>query len=321
VSNLNFGAGQTVANMVTVALGTGGRLTAYNAVGDAHVIFDVVGYYADADGPSGARFVEMVPQRAFDTRTGQGGVPPAALAPGGVLRFDVTGTAGVPSTGVTAVVLNLTGTGPTAATYLTAYPDDGARPLASSLNLPAGATVPNLVTVRVPPTGIVDVFNAAGSTHVLADVVGYYRTGVETNAGRFVPVTPRRTYDSRIWVGFTVPYGKFQGSRALPLYGAGDTRPLGLPDAAVTNVTVTAPEAAGWLQVVPRSLCTQPQASNVNYAAGQTVANSVVVSTRPRYDCIVGTDGDVDAYSTARTHVIVDMFGYFTGSDHAFPGG
>jgi hypothetical protein len=45
VSNVNFGAGQTVANFATVKLGTGGRLRIFNDAGTVHAIVDVAGYY------------------------------------------------------------------------------------------------------------------------------------------------------------------------------------------------------------------------------------------------------------------------------------
>lgn len=44
-SALNFSAGQTLANMVTVKLGTNGTVRVRNALGQAHVILDVAGYY------------------------------------------------------------------------------------------------------------------------------------------------------------------------------------------------------------------------------------------------------------------------------------
>jgi hypothetical protein len=45
VSNVNFGAGQTVANLVTAKLGTGGQLSIYNSAGSADVIADVAGWF------------------------------------------------------------------------------------------------------------------------------------------------------------------------------------------------------------------------------------------------------------------------------------
>jgi len=76
----------------------------------------------------------------------------------------------------TAVVLNVTVTQPTAASHLTIWPKGYARPTTSSVNMKAGQTVANLVTVRVGAgtVGPISIFNNAGNVHVIADVVGYY---------------------------------------------------------------------------------------------------------------------------------------------------
>jgi hypothetical protein len=73
-----------------------------------------------------------------------------------------------------AVVLNVTAVNPTAGSYLTVFPDGAPQPVASDLNMTPGQIVPNLVVVRIGSNGVIDFFNAAGSTDVLADVVGYY---------------------------------------------------------------------------------------------------------------------------------------------------
>ena len=73
-----------------------------------------------------------------------------------------------------AVVLNVTVADTTAASYLTVWPDGAAQPNASDLNWAAGLTVPNLVVVKVGPNGKIDLFNPAGSTNVIIDVVGWY---------------------------------------------------------------------------------------------------------------------------------------------------
>jgi hypothetical protein len=74
----------------------------------------------------------------------------------------------------TAVVINVTVTGATAASYLTVYPDGTPRPLASDVNFGAGATVPNLAVVKLGADGKLAVYNHAGSTSVIIDVLGYY---------------------------------------------------------------------------------------------------------------------------------------------------
>jgi serine protease len=73
----------------------------------------------------------------------------------------VAGQGGVPATGATAAVLNVTATNTTARSYLTLYADGESEPLTSNLNWCAGETVANLVTVRLGPTGIVEVANAS----------------------------------------------------------------------------------------------------------------------------------------------------------------
>ena len=44
-SSINFAAGQTVANMITVKVGTNGKVRVANALGQTHVIMDLAGYY------------------------------------------------------------------------------------------------------------------------------------------------------------------------------------------------------------------------------------------------------------------------------------
>jgi hypothetical protein len=68
----------------------------------------------------------------------------------------------------------VTVTGPTASSYLTTWPDGDQRPLSSDLNFTAGQTVPNMVVVKVGADGRINVYNAAGSTDVVVDVMGWY---------------------------------------------------------------------------------------------------------------------------------------------------
>jgi hypothetical protein len=94
---------------------------------------------------------------------------------GETITVDVTNVPGssVPATGVAAVVLNVTVTGPTSGSFLTVFPE-GALPLASNLNFDPGETVPNLVIVKVGADGNVRVYNKLGSVHVIFDVAGWY---------------------------------------------------------------------------------------------------------------------------------------------------
>jgi hypothetical protein len=108
----------------------------------------------------------------LDTREGLG----APLAPVGQVPLEVTlaGKGGVPSNGVTGVMLNVTAVAPTAATYVTVYPGSSDRPMASNLNVSAGQVIPNMVLARLGPDGTVMMFNNGGVVDLVADVVGYF---------------------------------------------------------------------------------------------------------------------------------------------------
>ncbi len=122
--------------------------------------------------PPGSTYTAMSPARILDTRDGTGA--PGRIGGQGTVDLTVAGVGGVPATGVTSVVLNVTAdesSGPES--YLTLFPAGTARPVASNLNFVAGETVPNLVIVRVQ-NGKVTIYNNVGSTHVIADVQGWF---------------------------------------------------------------------------------------------------------------------------------------------------
>jgi hypothetical protein len=299
-SNLNYVAGQTVPNLVTVKVGTGGRVNLYNAFGSTHVVADVVGWYSDGS-TAGARYQALSPARILDTRTGTG-APTAPVGPGRTLGLQVAGKGGLPISGVSAVVMNVTVTEPSASSYLTAWPAGTTRPTASNLNYVAGQTVPNLVVVKVGDDGRVNLYNASGSTHVVADVVGWYSDG-STAGARYQALSPARILDTRTGTG--APAAKVGPNQAVALQvtGKGGVPPSGV-SAVVMNVTVTQPSASSYLTAW-RAGASRPTASNLNYVAGQTVPNLVVVK--------VGTGGQVNLYNAfGSTHVVADVVGWYS---------
>jgi alpha-tubulin suppressor-like RCC1 family protein len=170
-STLNLVPGQVTPNQVTVALGTNRSVTLYNNAGNTHLIADLAGYYAT---DRGNPFYQLSPVRVLDTR---GGEP----LPGGFYgTIDLSPE--LPASAA-AVTFNLTGTGPTASTYLTAYPTGQNVPTASNLNLARGQTAANLVTVALGTGREVDVFNFAGNVDFLMDVAGYFAPAPATCGG------------------------------------------------------------------------------------------------------------------------------------------
>ncbi len=156
-------------------IGTGGMVTLYNSFGRADVIVDVNGFFTDGS-MGGGVYTAVAPARIMDTRSGVGGFH-GKVGPGQTVFLAVDGKGGVPlSTSPrppTAVILNVTVTGGTAASYVTLAPAFTTMPNASDLNFAAGQTIANLAVVAVG-SGVVQIRNAAGSVYVIVDVEGWY---------------------------------------------------------------------------------------------------------------------------------------------------
>jgi FG-GAP-like repeat len=266
----------------------------------------------------GGTYHPLVPARVLDTRFAIGvpARPAGPLRGGQSLDLQVTGQGGVPTPGVSSVVLNVTITAPTNAGFLSVWPQGSSRPLVSNLNWTPGKTVANLVEVAVGPTGMVSFFNPAGNVDVIADVQGYVGDSTDsyTRAGLFNPLPPKRDLDTRIGVG--APAAKLGPGATLDLTV---TNLNGVPAAGVSavilNVTAVGPSQAGFLTVWPAGT-TRPTASNLNFLPNQVVPNRVMVG--------VGTGpnaGKVSIYNPSGTvDLVADVNGWFTDATSAAGG-
>ena len=298
-SNLNFSPGETVANLVQVGLGSGGAVSIYNSFGSTQVVADLAGFVVPGSGAAG-RYTALEPARVLDTRGG------SAIGPGALLRLPLLGQGGIPSGGVSAVALNFTSAGSSAGGYLTAFPAGAPVPAASTLNFSAGQLVANRSIVKLGEGGAIEIFNAFGSTDVVADVSGWFSDGSASASGAlFTPVTPSRILDSR----GAGPLGP-GGSLTVKAAGAGGVPSSGAT-AGVANVTVTDTTGAGYLTAWP-GLSARPLASDLNWNPGQTVPNLVLVR--------LGADGTLNLFNFAAcANVIVDVVGYYSGGVPASP--
>jgi hypothetical protein len=180
-SNLNFKAGQTVANAVIVKVGRlnngSTAINVFNALASTDVIVDIMGVFDDGNIPTGFavptafRALDQ-PVRIYSTRTVGG-----PLGAGETRIFKATGAGGAPE-GALGVVFNATATATTASSYLTIYSPLLPKPPASSLNWAPNETVPNFVGTFVAAGGAnaaqLAIYNDAGSADVLIDVSGYF---------------------------------------------------------------------------------------------------------------------------------------------------
>ena len=259
-------------------------------------------------------------KRLLDTRRKTGVTTTTPIGAGKSIDVTVTGRGGVPSGGVSAVVLNLTAVAPTSRGYLTVYPSTAARPTASSINFNRGWTGANLVTVPITGSGKVRIYNASGSTHAVADVVGYYNSTTSapdpavTPLGGYESVGPVRLVDTR-----TAAWGRQPLLAQEYLWRSVDWDPAfnNRVQAFALNVTVVAPTRAGYVTVFSGDGPDQiPATSSINFTAGRTVPNMVVVkagqcyaecsspsSVIPRFGVVNGSSGTV--------HVVVDIVGVY----------
>jgi hypothetical protein len=305
--SLNYPAGRTTDNLVHVPVGELGKISLYGWSADVNVVADVVGWTSNGGAslqPGEGLLNPTMPVRVLDTRK------TSALGAGVARSFKVTGTggsAGVPATGAGAVVLNLHVLRPTTAGYLTVYPGGQSRPSTWNLNFRAGETRANRVIVPVGANGTVTVYNSAGSSHVIADVNGWYTGPLSTVGGaKLVSITPVRLHDTRksslgaLKAKETRTY-QVAGNGGLPAADA-----LNAPTAVVLNVTAihtTAP--AGSLVAFPAGV-TRPTAADLSFSGNQVVSNLVVVRLSA-----------AGAFSLANlgydvTNAIIDVDGFYT---------
>ena len=297
-SNLNYAAGTTIPNAVISKLDTSGLVCVY-ASQPLQLIIDVNGAF-----PAETTYLPINPARLLDTRPGsttsdgqQQGA--GAVAAGSVTTLQVTGRANIPADAA-AVVLNVTITEPSGAGYATVYPCGTEPPTASNLNYTSGLTIPNLAIAKLGSDGTVCIYSQQ-STHLIADVNGYFPAGTTYNA-----LVPARLLDTR--PAATTVDGIAAGSGIVPLGTVTVVHVLGrggVPanaSSAVLNVTVTEPVAPGYATVYPCGI-EPPLASNLNFVAGQTIPNAVLTK--------IGTNGDICIYNSQATHLVTDVTGYF----------
>ena len=248
-------------------------------------------------------YVPVTPFRITDTRPNSG-QPNAGktLTGAATLNVQVTGLGTVPA-GASAAVLNVTAVGPTASGFLTVFPAGITMPTVSNLNFTPGMTVANLVTVPLSSSGMVAIFNHAGSTNVVVDVDGYYASTPSANgSGLYNPMSPVRALGS-LQLGAAVAANT---SVPVPVTGTLTGVP-GTATAVVVNVTAAHGTAPSYLTVYPAGVTPVPTASNVNFVAGQAVANRVTVG--------IGSGGQIEVYNhTGTVNVDVDVDGYYSGS-------
>ncbi len=308
-SNVNFSAARTVPNLSIVPVGAGGYVDLYNSSGGTlSLIADADGYFTQS---AGANYQPLAPYRLADTRNGTG-TPKRKLAPHTSIALQVAGAdkGKLPSSGISAVALNVTVADATSSGVITAYPDGVSTPVASNLNFVAGKTIANAVVTPVGSDGKIRIYlSGTQSADVIVDVSGYYSASAK---GAYLPTDPTRLLDTRdtsMWPDGPLDAGDYISMPIFP----------DQPDitGVVLNATVTNTKSSGHLGVAPdpNSLDDYdngtavwpptPTSSTLNWQKGATVPNLVQAG--------LGGHGIVDFWNqgTGSIALVVDAFGFY----------
>jgi hypothetical protein len=332
-------AGRYILFVTDTATGTKISATQDLAPGPAPTIdldaicfgFETCSYLTGGPGVTAGTFHPTPPTRILDTRralgiwgpvrTGDGRHP----SPDPITRRDeaanheiqVTGRYGVPASGVSAVLLNVTAVdaGAPGPGFMSIVPKPprvgdifndqgsyGAFPATSNLNIDNGDPVPNLVLARVGAGGKIRIANFSGPTHVIADIAGWFGTGgAHTDGAGFSGVVPDRLMDSRNGIGG--PASKFAAGEIRSLQVAGVAGVPRNAESVVVNITLTGADRIGFITAFPDGQPV-PDASNVNIVPGGVRANTAVVK--------VGSNGRINLLmAEASADVLVDVLGSF----------
>ncbi|MTD15277.1 S8 family serine peptidase [Nakamurella sp. YIM 132087] len=255
-----------------------------------------------AGGGVAGGYVPITPARILDTRIGTGARQ--GVVGNGSLPVRVRGW--VPSSGVAAVLIQITAVAPTTSGFLTAYPDGTTRPGVAQLNYTAGSSGTATALVTLGGDGRFRIANlptaVAGHAHLVVDLLGWTRSGTAVAGGFTALATGTRLADTRTGLGLR--RGTVTGSTPLPVpvYGRAGV-PAGV-SAVLVTVTAVAPVGGGYLRLGGTG---SAPATVLNFSSGRsTTAFAVVpVSADGRIAITPGVPG--------RTHVVIDVAGYVAG--------
>ncbi len=307
---------ETIANLVTLPIGKDGSITFVNGNGSADLVIDIEGYYGYA--PPGSGILTPISQtRLVDTRPNSGYLDQGqTLGSKQIVTVQASGNSSIPSSGVSAVVLNVTainnGSNPG---YLTLFPatpvlnnSQIAVPFASNLNWDHQGIISNQVIVPVGPTGAINIFNFLGSADVVIDVEGYFSDGTNQLAlgSQLMSMPPTRIIDTRSNSGYL-----FSGVPLAPggslVLSPGSISLIGAQQvtALLMNITVTDIGGPGFVSATPYAAAPSIS-SNVNFStAGDILSDTVITATG------VSNDIQITNHSASSIDIVVDLEGYF----------
>lgn len=266
---------------------------------------------------SGGAFVPVVPTRIVSTDTGVGGSS-SPFGSGTTRSYTVLGTASVPTTGVSAVVVNvavLHATSSSASSALTVWPGGETRPTAVTMRFDEdNSPRSNTTIVKVGSNGKVSVFNESGSVDVNLDITGYFTSTSDLNSsGGFVPITPTRVADTMSGQG--VPLAKLHMGSSVDVQVSNDDEIPADATAVFANIE-TRSAKSGTMKIVPTGQSATSAPPTVKYQDSGPTSSGVMLKLSSAGK--INVSNQADAYG-GDVDFKIDIQGYFSG--HSDEGG
>jgi hypothetical protein len=287
ISNLNWSkAHETRANSTLVELSSNGTF-AIDLSSPSPVIVDVLAAFVPVQSSTSGRLVPIRPLRVIDTRrnttTPDAGSTVSVLLPE---SFPVD---------TLAVAANITIVSSTGPGHVSVFPSGASPPNSSILNVDAvDQTRAAHVIVKVVNREMTVLTSVRAN--IIVDITGWFTgpSAQSSDAGLLITDRGHRVLDTR---ASGVIHD--EGTITVPVEGAPTSAA-----AVFANVTMIDNADMGWVSVYPADTA-RPDTSTVNGSENiGTTANSAVVP--------LGVGG-FTIYSSVRTHVAVDILGWFSG--------
>jgi hypothetical protein len=272
-SNLNHRRDEVVAAAAIVRVGASGDICVDNRQA-GHVVVDVFGRFGDD-----ADLLDISSVRALDTRADRHLLTAtehrvAVVEPVASEGIDVEQT----------VALNLTVVNPLQTGYATVHECFDGPGETSNVNFDRAVTTPNLVVARTNAAGEVCVTTTA-SAHLIVDVLAVFGSESTVTASARSRLVDTRGAD-------TPPDG---GTVAIDVPAAADGT---LDGGVIGNLTIVGASAVGYATAYPCA-AGRPDTSNINFRAGATIANAVVVEP--------DADGRICVFTSVSAGVVFDL--------------
>jgi hypothetical protein len=278
-ATITYLAGRRAINHVNAQLGTAGAVCLRSSR-STHLLADLDGYY-----PSTSGYHPVTPKRILDSRhhTGSTGPKPAA---GTVVHLKVTGST-VPA-GAAAVALNVGARDHPKGGHVTVWQCGTPAPNASALTFQKKVSTLGLSVSAIDHQGRVCI-RTSSSTHLTADVVGWYAAATSFNPVapqtlvRQAPARPGRT-------------------TAITVTGVGAAKIPANAREVVLDLSVGREAGGGYLTLYPCGAA-RPSTQTVAFAKNEPVTNLALSA--------IGTSGRVCVRTSAKAHITAQVVGWY----------